>query len=115
MSSWKFDMRVNVKIMDTLIQRADNVDETLYKICDDIVDEIVGMIEMKDIIDTGALRDSITHEAAGKNARVIRDGVSYGVYNEFGTYKMMKRPFFVPALEKAGEVTDRWFTELLKI
>jgi HK97 gp10 family phage protein len=51
-------------------------------------------------VDTGALRNSIeTTEGNGISA-IVRDGVEYGKYQEFGTMKMPAQPFMIPAIEK---------------
>lgn len=57
-------------------------------------------------VDTGHLRDSISKRAAG-NSCDIGTNVEYGIYQEFGTYKMAAHPFLYPALEnKVSEVTE---------
>ena len=53
-------------------------------------------------VDTGALRDSITHVLEGMAARVIAgEGLpdARAIFNEFGTSRMAAQPFMVPALE----------------
>ena len=50
---------------------------------------------------TGDLKNSI--QAVKRNAEEyqVTVGMAYGIYHEFGTRKMMARPFLGPALEKA--------------
>lgn len=48
-------------------------------------------------VDTGALRASIHGQKTGKYAGKVEDGVHYGIYQEFGTYKMAAQPFMRPA------------------
>ncbi len=57
-------------------------------------------------VDTGNLRGSITSQAAGTHCD-IGTNVEYGIYQEFGTYKMRAQPFLVPGLKnKEGEVVE---------
>lgn len=51
-------------------------------------------------VDTGALKNSIQAEQRGTLAWWVRDGVEYGIYQEFGTYRMAAQPFMIPALER---------------
>lgn len=53
--------------------------------------------------DTGALSNSIVAESESEANWIVRDGVSYGLFNEVGTYKMPPRPFLVPAVESERE------------
>lgn len=50
-------------------------------------------------VDTGQLRNSITSQANGLSCD-IGTNVEYGIYQEFGTYKMAAHPFLVPALKE---------------
>lgn len=61
-------------------------------------------------VDTGALVNSIDSEAISELTWQVHDGVEYGVYNEFGTYRMAAHPFFAPAVERA----EKEFTQKLK-
>ncbi len=49
-------------------------------------------------VDTGALRESITSVPSDMRCE-IGTNVEYGIYQEFGTYKMAAHPYLVPALE----------------
>ena len=52
-------------------------------------------------VDTGRLRNSISHQAEpDEDAVYIGTNVEYAPYQEFGTYKMPGTPFLRPALEK---------------
>lgn len=54
----------------------------------------------------GELRDSITSVASG-NTALIGTNKEYGIYQEFGTYKMAAQPYLVPALKnKENEVRE---------
>ena len=48
--------------------------------------------------DTGALRESIASVPSEMRCE-IGTNVEYGIYQEFGTYKMAAHPYLVPALE----------------
>lgn len=50
-------------------------------------------------VDTGRLRNSITHAQLDERTEVIGTNVSYGVFQELGTVKMRARPFLRPAAE----------------
>lgn len=107
-------MTVNVTHLLELARRLGSVDDMLFDVAEQTADKVKQNIERKHIIDTGALLSSIAAERRGNDEAVVRDGVSYGVYNEFGTDKMAARPFFVPAVEQAGEVIERKFTEIFR-
>ena len=51
--------------------------------------------------DTGALVTSIYNESRGKYAKAIGSRLDYAYYLEFGTFKMAKRPSWIPAVERA--------------
>ena len=53
-------------------------------------------------VDTGNLRNSITHTSDGK-AAYIGTNVTYGKYVELGTVKMAAQPFLRPAAADHGE------------
>lgn len=48
-------------------------------------------------VDTGNLRNSVTHYIKNDNTAYIGTPVYYGVYIEFGTSRMKARPFLRPA------------------
>ena len=53
-------------------------------------------------VDTGNLRNSITHTSDGK-AAYIGTNVEYGKYVELGTVKMAAQPYLRPAAADHGE------------
>ena len=55
-----------------------------------------GYAKMKCPVDTGNLRNSITHATLG-HTEYIGTNVYYAPYVEMGTYKMDARPFLKPA------------------
>lgn len=50
-------------------------------------------------VDTGRLRNSITHKPQGKNTEVVQTNVEYAIYQEMGTSKMKAQPYMRPAGE----------------
>jgi len=50
-------------------------------------------------VDTGRLRNSITHQQESENVEVIGTNTSYAAYVELGTSKMGARPYLRPAAE----------------
>lgn len=50
-------------------------------------------------VDTGRLRNSITHEQYSEDTEVIGTNVEYAPYVELGTSKMSAKPFLRPAAE----------------
>ena len=54
-------------------------------------------------VDTGRLRNSITHMQYDENTEVIGSNVEYAPYVCLGTHKMAPRPFLRPAAENHRE------------
>ena len=50
-------------------------------------------------VDTGNLRNSITHARYDENTEVIGTNVEYAPYVELGTVRMAARPYLRPAAE----------------
>jgi HK97 gp10 family phage protein len=48
---------------------------------------------------TGFLRNSIQATMTGVLSAVVAVGAHYGIYLEYGTYKMAPRPYLTPAVE----------------
>jgi len=61
-------------------------------------------------VDFGALDDMLRQPAEA--VWYVRDGVEYGIYQEFGTVKMAAKPFLRPAVERAATMVadsvKRW-------
>jgi HK97 gp10 family phage protein len=64
-------------------------------------------------VDTGNLRNSITHEVEGKEAKVGTN-VEYAPFVELGTVKMAAQPYLNPALEMNKGNIQRIFAEAIK-
>ena len=54
-------------------------------------------------VDTGNLRNSITHQQVSENTEVIGTNVEYAPYVELGTVRMKARPYLRPAAENHGD------------
>lgn len=54
-------------------------------------------------VDTGRLRNSITHQQYDEYTEVIGSNVEYAPYVCLGTHKMAPRPFLRPAAENHSE------------
>ena len=50
-------------------------------------------------VDTGRLRNSITHEVENGNAALVGSNVEYAPYVELGTRNMKAKPYLRPAIE----------------
>jgi len=64
-------------------------------------------------VDTGNLRNSITHEVEGKEARVGTN-VEYAPFVELGTVKMAAQPYLNPALEKNKGNIKKIFADAIR-
>ncbi len=64
-------------------------------------------------VDTGNLRNSITHEVEKKEARVGTN-VEYAPFIELGTVKMAAQPYLNPALEQNKGNIKKIFADALK-
>ena len=54
-------------------------------------------------VDTGRLRNSITHQQYDKDTEIIGTNVEYAPYVELGTHRMAARPYLRPAAEEHGD------------
>lgn len=64
--------------------------------------------QVKVTVDDRALIALIAElEKQGKPTRIVADGTNYGIYVEFGTVKMGKRPFLGPALAANKKNLDK--------
>lgn len=60
-------------------------------------------------VDTGALKNSLNSEQMNPLLWRVQDGVTYGIYQELGTYKMAAQPFLIPAVESvSSEYIAMW-------
>lgn len=67
-------------------------------------------------VDTGRLRNSITHEQYDDNTEIIGTNVEYAPFVELGTSKQRPQPYLRPACENhMTEYVTIWNSELAKI
>lgn len=67
-------------------------------------------------VDTGALRNSILSESHKEEDLlfIVRDGVEYGAWVEFGTSRQAAQPFMVQAIENNREPLLNEFASIFK-
>ena len=67
-------------------------------------------------VDTGRLRNSITHQQYDESTEIIGTNVEYAPYVELGTKRQKAQPYLRPAAENhADEYKAIWNNELSKI
>ena len=114
MASWRCDTKVDLSGLIDVMKEIENIPEFMLEVAEEVAANVQQNILDQDVIDTGALYDSIVAEQPNQELTVVRDGVTYGVYQEFGTSRIAARPFFTPAIENYGKEFDRVFTRLKK-
>lgn len=99
-----------------LDQMSAEIEEKAALLIEDVGNEVVSDVYRLAPEDTGELKDSYLRESGmtGKLTYTIRDGVSYGIFQELGTSKMAAQPHVVPAMEDAEAEIVKAFTELFK-
>lgn len=65
-------------------------------------------------VDTGNLRNSITHEQGGENFEVVGSNVFYAPYVEYGTSRSKAQPYLKPAVEDHVQEYKDIFKEYLQ-
>lgn len=82
---------------------------------------VEGEAKKKTPIDTGLLRNSITHattEQGDKAIGYVGTNVEYAPFQEFGTKKMKPQPFLTPAVNenrtKIRDIIKRYIARALK-
>ena len=93
-------MNVDIEI------KSDNTESVLSELADKVSTalEMCGMqaenyAKMKCPVDTGLLRNSITHTQADSETEVIGTNVEYAPYVEMGTSRQQAQPYLRPAIE----------------
>lgn len=67
-------------------------------------------------VDTGRLRNSITHQQVDEKTEIIGSNVQYAPFVELGTRRQRAQPYLRPAAENHGpEYKAIWENELSKI
>lgn len=64
-------------------------------------------------VDTGRLRNSITHQMQGNTAVIIGTNVEYAPYVELGTRRMKAQPYIKPAVEEHADDYKRILQQYL--
>lgn len=116
MSAWSYSTKVDLSGLLELMGNIENIPAFMLEVAEEVAEHVRENIVSSDIIDTGALLDSIAADQPNEYITTVHDGVEYGVYQEFGAPRnnLAARPFFIPALEMFGSLFDSKFTELLK-
>lgn len=65
-------------------------------------------------VDTGNLRNSITHAQGGEDYEIVGSNVFYAPYVEYGTSRMKAQPYIKPAVEEHVDEYKQIFEEYLK-
>ena len=64
-------------------------------------------------VDTGNLRNSITHERGGEDFEIVGTNVEYAAYVEMGTSRSKAQPYIRPAVEDHAQEYKDIFKEYL--
>lgn len=92
-------MAISVKVED----HSEEVKEALIQAKERALEAIglaaEGYAKLRTPVDTGRLRNSISHAVSGDSA-YIGTNVEYAPYVEMGTVKMSPRPYIKPAVEE---------------
>jgi HK97 gp10 family phage protein len=92
-------VKLDTKRLDQIVRNLDGNTERAIK---RIAFQVEGYAKTLAPVDTGALRNSINTERIDKDTYWVGDGVEYGIYQEFGTYRMAAHPFLIPAAERVS-------------
>ena len=105
----------------TSISLTDNVDDFIHATHEQRARalEAVGMqaenyAKMLCPVDTGNLRNSITHERGGEDYEIIGTNVEYAAYVEMGTSRQKAQPYLKPAVEDHVQEYKDIFKEYLQ-
>lgn len=89
--------------MEIKFNRLPGMGPAVRKACSDVVRKATFDVEadakIRAPVDTGALRASIAGKMIGELTGEIVCGVSYGIYQEYGTVHQAGTPFLTPAVE----------------
>lgn len=77
--------------------------------------DIMRMARMYAPVLTGMLRNSIHVEAPSRWTRIVADGVTYGVLQEYGTVRFGAQPFMTPAFEMYRRSIKRAWRALFEV
>ena len=107
------EIDVTVKSNLDLIEQAS--DEAIDRALEAIGMQAEGYAKMKCPVDTGRLRNSITHtvDVTGRKA-IIATNVEYAAYVEYGTSRTKAQPYLQPAVKDHGDEYSAMVEEFLK-
>lgn len=86
-------------VEDNADEFRDGLDATLTRALEKVGLVAEGYAKRLCPVDTGRLRNSITHAMEGSEAVVIGTNVEYGPYVELGTSRQKAQPFLRPAAQ----------------
>lgn len=90
----------NIIIEDHSAEVIAEKDQAVLRALEAIGLQAEGYAKLKAPVDTGRLRNSLTHEVAeNEDAVYIGTAVEYAPYVEFGTRRAKAQPFLRPAVE----------------
>ena len=95
--------QIDLDALELVINKVGNMRSALELAKNETVTTIKENIKSQGVYDTGFLYNSIDGEVSDTGFSVY-DGAPYGIYNELGTWKMAARPFFIPSIERMGEI-----------
>ena len=107
------NIALDTSLLDKMSAEIENKASFLIE---DVGNEVTSDVYVRAPKDTGELADSYLRESGmtDKLTFTIRDGVSYGIFQELGTSKMAAQPHVVPAMEGAEAELIKAFTELFE-
>ena len=89
----------NVKVTSHVKEVIEAKNEAIARALEAIGIQAEGDVAELAPVDTGRLRDSITHEVdESEEAVYVGTNVEYAVYQEYGTSKMKPHPFLKPGI-----------------
>lgn len=102
-------MAVTVKLeMGRLTALQSDVPNDADRIVEEVARELEGAAKVNAVVDTGAMRASITVQNIGKAMRRIGPTVRYAIFVELGTRFRHARPFLKPAFDsEAPKLAER--------
>jgi HK97 gp10 family phage protein len=83
---------------------SDALRSELRRVVGEAAADVEGRAKLAAPVDTGNLKNSISHEQTDDLTAVVSVGAEYGIHVEMGTVHQPGQPFLTPALEDAREV-----------
>lgn len=105
----------NFRIEDHSAEVIAAKDAAVERALEAIGQQAVGYAKLLAPVDTGRLRNSMTHEVrADEDSVYVGTNVEYAPYVELGTRRSKAQPFLRPAIEKHKDEYKRIAEEILK-